>query len=65
MMIELIIDTSLFVRQPYLRTKYKETNIEEDIDLKINTELKNYLILITLEKQVVKLMLIANITITV
>ena len=28
------IDTSLFVQKPYLRTKYKEANIEEDIDLK-------------------------------
>ena len=28
------IDTSLFVQKPYLRTIYKESNIEEDIDLK-------------------------------
>ena len=28
------IDTSLFVQKPYLRTKYIESNIEEDIDLK-------------------------------
>ena len=28
------IDTSLFVRKPYLRTNYTESNIEEDIDLK-------------------------------
>ena len=27
------IDTSLFVQKPYLRTKYIEANIEEDIDL--------------------------------
>ena len=29
-----IIDTSLFVQKSDLRTKYIETNIEEDIDLK-------------------------------
>ena len=28
------IDTSLFVQKPYLRTKYLESNIKEDIDLK-------------------------------
>ena len=28
------IDTSLFVQKSYLRTIYRETNIEEDIDLK-------------------------------
>ena len=28
------IDTSLFVQKPYLRTKYIESNIEDDIDLK-------------------------------
>ena len=28
------IDTSLFVKKPYLRTNYIEANIEEDIDLK-------------------------------
>ena len=28
------IDTSLFVRKPYLKTKYIESNIEENIDLK-------------------------------
>ena len=28
------IDTSLFVQKPYLRIKYLEANIEEDIDLK-------------------------------
>ena len=28
------IDTSLFVQKPYLRTNYKEANIEEDIDFK-------------------------------
>ena len=29
------IDTSLFVQKPYLRTKYIESNIEEDIYFKI------------------------------
>ena len=28
------IDTSLFVQKPYLRTKYIEANIEDDIDKK-------------------------------
>ena len=32
-------NTSLFVKKPYLRTNYIEANIE-NIDLKINTELK-------------------------
>ena len=29
------IDTSLFVKKPYLRSFYIEANIEEDIDWKI------------------------------
>ena len=28
------IDTSPFVQKPYTRTKYSESSIEEDIDLK-------------------------------
>ena len=28
------IDSSIFVQKPYLRTKYIESNIEEDIYLK-------------------------------
>ena len=35
------IDTSLFVRKPYLRTIYIESNIEEDIDLKNQFRTKN------------------------
>ena len=35
------IDTSLFVQKPYLRTKYIEANIEEDIDLKNQYRIKN------------------------
>ena len=35
------IDTSLFVRKPYLRTNYIEANIEEDIDLKNQYRIKN------------------------
>ena len=35
------IDTSLFVQKPYLRTNYIESNIEEDIDLKIQYKIKN------------------------
>ena len=35
------IDTSLFVQKPYLRTKYIESNIEEDIDLQNQYRIKN------------------------
>ena len=35
------IDTSLFVQKLYLRTKYIESNIEEDIDLKNQYRVKN------------------------
>ena len=35
------IDTSLFVRKPYLRSNYIEANIEEDIDLKNRFRIKN------------------------
>ena len=35
------INTSLFVKKPYLRTNYIEANIEEDIDLKNQYRIKN------------------------
>ena len=35
------IDTSLFVKKPYLRTNYIESNIEEGIDLKNQYRIKN------------------------
>ena len=35
------IDTSLLVQKPYLRTKYIESNIEEDVDLKNHYRIKN------------------------
>ena len=35
------IDTSLFVKRPYLRTTYIESNFEEDIDLKNQFRIKN------------------------
>ena len=35
------IDTSLFVQKPYLRSNYREANIEEDIDLKNQYTTKN------------------------
>ena len=35
------IDTSLIVQKPYLRTKYLEANLEEDIDLKNQYRIKN------------------------
>ena len=33
-------DTSLFVQKPFLRTNYLELSFEENIDMKINLELK-------------------------
>ena len=59
------IDTGLFVQKPYLRTNYMEANIEEDFDLKINIEIKIYLILLAYEKQLHKSFLIINLTILV
>ena len=35
------IDTSLFVKKPYLRFIFEESNIEEDIDLKNQFRIKN------------------------
>ena len=35
------IDTSLFVKKPYLRSNYKESNIEGDIDFKKEFRIKN------------------------
>ena len=35
------IDTSLFVRKPYLRTNYIESKLEEDIDLENQFRIKN------------------------
>ena len=35
------IDTSLFVKKPYLKTNYIEANIEEDIDLRNQYKIKN------------------------
>ena len=59
------IDTSLYVQKPYLRSDYIEANIEEDIDFKINTELKIYLILLVYEMLVVRTKLIILSTILV
>ena len=59
------IDTSLFVRKPYLRTNYIESNIEEDIDLKNQFRFKIYLILLAYEKQLRKIMLTIYSTILV
>ena len=55
--------TSLFVQKPYLRSKCIEANTEEDIDLKNQKTI--YEILLTLEKQLPKTMLIKIITILV
>ena len=35
------ISTSLIVLKPYLRTNYKESSIEKDIDLKNQYRIKN------------------------
>ena len=35
------IDTTLFVKKPYLRSNYIASNIEEDIDLKSQFKIKN------------------------
>ena len=35
------IDTSLFVKKPYLRANYIESKLEEDIDLKNQYRIKN------------------------
>ena len=35
------IDTSLFVQKPFLRTKFIESNIEENIDLKNQNIIRN------------------------
>ena len=59
------IDTNLFVQKPYLRTNYIEANIEEDIDLKVNIELKIYQILLVYENQLQKITLISYLTILV
>ena len=59
------IDISLFVKKPYLRTNYIESNMEEDIDLKINIELKIYPILLAYKKQHQKIMFIIFLTILV
>ena len=34
-------DTSLFVQKPYLRTKYIQANLGEDLDLKNQFRIKN------------------------
>ena len=35
------IDTSLLVKKPFLRTTYKERNLEENIDMKNQLRIKN------------------------
>ena len=52
------IDTILFVQKPYLRTNYKESNIEEDIDLKNQFRIKNLPDPISLGEAASKIMLI-------
>ena len=59
---EIKIDTPLFVKKSYLKTIYIQTDIEENIDLKNILELKIYPILLALEKQLQKNMLIMGLT---
>ena len=59
------IDTSLFVQKPYLRSNYKESNIEEGFDSKSNIELLIYVIQLTYKMLVPKIMLIIFSTILV
>ena len=56
------MDTSLYVPKPYLKHNYIASIIEEDIDLKINLELRIYQILLVSKKIVVKIMLIVFLT---
>ena len=59
------IDTSLFVKKPYLRANYVESNIEEDIDLKNQYRIKNLPDPISIGEPVSKIMLIINLMILV
>ena len=59
------IDTSLIFQKPYLRTNYIESNIEDDIDLKNQYRKKIYQVLLVLQKQIQKIMLILCSTILV
>ena len=52
------IDKSSFVQQYYLTTNYIENNLEEDIDLQVQLRFKTYQILLVLEKQLRKTVLI-------
>ena len=44
------IDTSHFVQKPYLRTKYLQSNIEEEIDMKNQFGIENLKDLISLRE---------------
>ena len=52
------IDTSLIVQKPYLKHNCIEANIEEDLELRNQYRIKNYLILLVLENQFRKILLI-------
>ena len=54
------IDKNQFVQKHCPRTTYIESNFEEDINLKINVELKIYLIQLAYVKPLQKNMLIIN-----
>ena len=58
-------ETSLLVRKPYLGTIYIESNIEEDIDMKISIQLEIQKILLALEKQIQEVLLILFLTMLV
>ena len=59
------IDTSLFIQKPYLRSRYIESNTEEDIDLKNQFGRKNLPNPITIREPASKIMLIIDITLVV
>ena len=59
------IDASLFVQKPYLRTNFRESNIEEVIDLKSHYRIKKLPDLISIREAASKIMLIIISTILV
>ena len=59
------IDTSLFVQKSYQRTSFSESNIEEDIDLKIHFRIKNLQDPFIIREPASKKMLLINLTILV
>ena len=59
------VDTSLFVQKPFLRTKFIESNIEEDIDLKNQYRIRNLPDPISITETCSEIMLIIKLMIPV